>query len=417
MPRRFKPPKRDLYLERMFETRSDAWEAAGLSVGESSESEVRRARSEALILVPLLVAVIIAYNHRADLLSKHALKTLQTPLQIITIVLIVAIGWALARAVGRAAGPSFMRRMDPATAGTVGFLIRLVTIGVALLYALSIAGINPQALAVGGAFTAVILGLAAQQTLGNVIAGLVLLSARPFRVGERVRLQAGAVGGQVEGTVSSLGLLYTTLTRGYDRILVPNNVVLAAAVVPLKEPDSVDVKVRLSSGVRPSQVQAILDDEITTPTRSSASVLLEEVDGPDLVIRVQATPELSNDGAKLADEIIAALTAVTGEHDTVGEAEPDDHASDPRATGPLRHADDATVRMDLDETPSPDGTRRPGARDPERVPQREGAPQDATTPRGPIAAPDPRPARNQRDSRDDALDTRDGRDRTRMREW
>ena len=57
---------------------------------------------------------------------------------------------------------------------------------------------------------------------------MVLLSARPFRVGERIRLQAGALGGQVEGIVSSLGLLYTTLARGDDRIMIPNNVVLSA---------------------------------------------------------------------------------------------------------------------------------------------------------------------------------------------
>ena len=139
-----------------------------------------------------------------------------------------------------------MRRMDPATAGTFGFLIRLITMGVALILALGVAGASLQSLAVGGAFTAVIVGLAAQQTLGNVIAGMVLLSARPFRVGERVRLQAGAVGGQVEGIVSSLGLLYTTLSAGADQIMIPNNVVLAAAVVPLREPDSVDVKVRLT---------------------------------------------------------------------------------------------------------------------------------------------------------------------------
>jgi small-conductance mechanosensitive channel len=209
-----------------------------------------------------------------------------------------------------------MRRMDPATAGTVGFLVRLVTIAVAVLVALSIAGLSPQSLAVGGAFTAVIFGLAAQQTLGNLIAGMVLLSARPFRVGERIRLQAGAVGGSVEGIVSSLGLLYTTLSAGYDRVLIPNNVVLAAAVVPLREPDSVDVKVRLSSGVRPSQVQAILDNEVTTPTIHKPSVLLEELEGDELVVRVQATPELADDGAKLADEIIAALASVTGEHAT-----------------------------------------------------------------------------------------------------
>jgi small conductance mechanosensitive channel len=85
-------------------------------------------------------------------------------------------------------------------------------------------------------------------------------------------------------------------------------------VVPLREPDSVDVKVRLTSGVRPSQVQAILDQQIQTPTRSPATVLLEEIDGEDVVVRVQATPELAGDGARLADEIIAGLSSVTGEH-------------------------------------------------------------------------------------------------------
>jgi small-conductance mechanosensitive channel len=148
---------------------------------------------------------------------------------------------------------------------------------------------------------------------------MVLLSARPFRVGERIRLQAGAVGGTAEGVVSSLGLLYTTLARGEDRIMIPNNVVLAAAVVPLREPDSVDVRVTLSSGVRPSHVQALLDERVTTPTRAAAKVVLQEVDGEDVVVRVQATPERAVDGAKLADEIIEALATVTAEH----EAAPD----------------------------------------------------------------------------------------------
>jgi small conductance mechanosensitive channel len=314
MPRQFKP-RRDLNLDRMFETRSEAWERVGLSV-DVSQRVVRRARREAMVLIPLAIAILVAYDHRADLLGKKTAHDLQTPIQIVTVLALVVIGWALARDVGRLAGPTFLRRMDPGTAGTVGFLVRLITIGITLLVALRVAGAQIQTLAVGGAFTAVILGLAAQQTLGNVFAGMVLLSARPFRVGERVRLQAGAVGGSVEGIVSSLGLLYTTLTRGADQIMVPNNVVLAAAVMPLKEPASVDVKVRLTSGVRPSQVQAILDNEVQTPTRSKASVLLEEVDGDDVVVRVQATPEIADDGAKLADEIIAALSAVTGEHAT-----------------------------------------------------------------------------------------------------
>jgi small-conductance mechanosensitive channel len=211
--------------------------------------------------------------------------------------------------------------MDPATAGTFGFLIRLLTVGISLIVGLSVAGASFQSLAVGGAFTAVVLGLAAQQTLGGVIAGMVLLSARPFRVGQRIRLQAGAIGGQLDGTVSSLGLLYTTLLRGAEQVMIPNTQVLAAVVVPLKEPDGVDVKVRLSSGVRPSHVQAILDQEVSTPTRSGTSVLLEEVDGDDVVVRIQATPESADDGAQLADEIMVALSSVTGEHEAAETAQ------------------------------------------------------------------------------------------------
>jgi small conductance mechanosensitive channel len=265
------------------------------------------------VLVVLLVGLLVANSHRAGIVGRHTAHSLQTPLDIVVALALVVMGWALARDAGRFAGPMFMRRMDPATAGTVGFLIRLLTIVITVLVALSVAGAKLQTLAVGGGFTAVVFGLAAQQTLGNAIAGMVLLSARPFRVGERVRLQAGAVGGQVEGVVSSLGLLYTTLTRGAEQVMIPNNVVLAAAVVPLREPDTVDVRVRLTSGVRPSQVQAILDNEISIPT-SSRAVLLEEVDGDDVVVRVQATPEMATDGAKLADEIMAALSSVTGEH-------------------------------------------------------------------------------------------------------
>jgi hypothetical protein len=83
------------------------------------------------------------------------------------------------------------------------------------------------------------------------------------------------------------------------------------------------VRVRLSSGIRPSQVQAILDDRITTPTRKAATVLLEEVDGDDVVVRVQATPDRAADGARLADEVIEALATVTGEHEIPGDGNGD----------------------------------------------------------------------------------------------
>jgi small conductance mechanosensitive channel len=305
--------RRDLHLERVFETRSEAWERAGLEV-DVSQRNLRKAQREALVLLPVGVGVVLVYTHRKQLLGVGANSPWETPVRILTVLALLALGWTVARDIGRVVGPMFLRRMDPSTAGPVGFLIRLTTLLVTLLIALRIAGVSPATLVAGSAFTAVAVGLAAQQTLGNLFAGLVLLSARPFRVGERVRLQAGAVAGTAEGVVSSLGLLYTTLARGEDRIMIPNNVVLAAAVVPLREPDPVDVKVRLSSGIRPSRVQRILDVQISTPTRRRPTVLLEEIAGDDVVVRVRATPERPDDGAKLADEIIAALAAVTGDH-------------------------------------------------------------------------------------------------------
>jgi small conductance mechanosensitive channel len=152
-----------------------------------------------------------------------------------------------------------------------------------------------------------------------------------------VRFQAGAVGGQIEGIVSSLGLLYTTLVQGEDRIMVPNNVVLSAVVVPIREPESVDVRVRLGRGITVSQVQKILDDRVKTPTRRAVTVLLEELDGDEIIVRVQATPDRADDGAGLADEIIDALATVTGEHPVVASDgdEPTKEDSRSRAATPV----------------------------------------------------------------------------------
>jgi small conductance mechanosensitive channel len=219
--------------QKMFETRSQAWQEVGL-LHQVSPRAVRRARLEAVVLAVLFIAVVVIYNNRKSLLgvdTRGSAPEVNTVAHIVTVILLLFLGWAIARDFGRALGPALFRRLDPATAGPVGFLIRLATVGLALLVALDVAGVQARTLLVGGAFTAVILGLAAQQTLGNVIAGTVLLSASPFKVGDRVRLQGGPLAGQIEGTVSSLGLLYTTFATEEDAVMVPNSVVLNVAVI------------------------------------------------------------------------------------------------------------------------------------------------------------------------------------------
>jgi small-conductance mechanosensitive channel len=221
----------------------------------------------------------------------------------------VILGWAIARDFGRMLAPALGRRLDPATAGTTGFLVRLVTLLAAVIIALRIAGVDTATIAIGASFTAVVFGLAAQQTLGNLIAGTVLLSARPFRVGERVRLQGGSLAGQIEGTASSLGLLYTTFAAGENQILVPNSLVLNVAITPLREPTAVSLRARLRPGTTPLELQELLDDGIAVPLRGRPSITLEEIDGSTVIVKISATPVSPSDGGILAGELLAAVSA------------------------------------------------------------------------------------------------------------
>ncbi len=271
----------------------------------------RRARLQLLVLLPAVAAIVFVHKNRTELFGTDL------PVRVGTAVAIMVLGFWIARDIGRSAEPILYRRMDRATAGTVSFLIRLIFLGAAILTALRFAGLRPETLAVGGAITAVVVGLAAQQTFGNVLAGLVLVSARPFRVGDRVRLQAGGVAGQLEGVVTSVGLLYTIFAQGEDSMMVPNSVVLSAAVVPLREPAGVDLRARLRPDVLPSEVQGLLDEHVRTPTRDAPNISLEEIDAEEVVLRIAATPEHESDGPRLADEILAAIAPMAREGQTM----------------------------------------------------------------------------------------------------
>ena len=294
----------------MFETRSQSWRDAGL-IQQVDLHAVRRARTRGLLFLVGFVAVIVLWNHWHDWFDIHPTPGLQTLAQIVTVVALLLLGWAFAAELGRALGPSFFRRMDPSTAGTVGFIVRLVALFVVAFVALYEAGVNPRTLTITASFAAVIFGLAAQQTLGNVIAGMVLLSARPFTVGDRVRLQAGVVGGQLEGIVSSLGLLYTTFASGEDMTMVPNSVVLNSAVIPLRNPDGVDLVARLPVEVTPRQLQHVLEESIRTPVREAPRIRLEAIEGDEVLVRISATPLVASDGPALATEVLEVVASQT----------------------------------------------------------------------------------------------------------
>jgi small conductance mechanosensitive channel len=309
--------------------RVEFWREVSTLPIEFSRRAVRRVRAETFGLAALFAGVIIAYDDRRTLFaiqSRHVLSTASclhdaarkgctttttagTVAQVVTVILLVILGWALARDFGRMLAPMLERRVDLATAGTVGFLVRLVTLAGAVVVALHVAGVDTATLAIGASFTAVVFGLAAQQTLGNLIAGTVLLSARPFRVGERVRLQGGPLAGSIEGTATTLGLLYTTFATGEDHVLIPNSVVLGVSITPLREPDAVSLRARLQPGTTPLALQRVLDEGLTVPVRARPSITLEELDYPEVIVQISARPVNPGDGGKLAGELLQLVSS------------------------------------------------------------------------------------------------------------
>jgi small conductance mechanosensitive channel len=293
-------PRRRLPRE-LFETRSHSWHEAGLA-HELETRSPRRALGGLLVALLVLSTVLVVYYRRHDLLPGY-----EPWVRAATVAILIVVGSVGSHWLVRWLTPRLFRRVDPATAGTVGFLVRLFAMAAVVILALRIAGVTAATLAVGGAFTAIVLGLAAQQTLGSLFAGIVLQSTRPFRVGERVRLVGGALAGSIEGTVSSLGLFYATLVQGADRLQVPNSVLITLVVVPLREPPKVDFRARFAGEASPRQVEERLLAAIRVPTRYPPSVSLEELDEEGVVLRITATPLRPDDGSQLAEEALAAV--------------------------------------------------------------------------------------------------------------
>ncbi len=116
----------------------------------------------------------------------------------------------------------------------VRYVMILLGICVVILVSLSMLGFRVAQLVVGGAITGVLITIAAQQALSNLFAGVMLQFAHPFKVGDQVRIKAGALGGAIDGTVTEFSITYVKLATDEGLVYLPNSQVLAAAVTPLR---------------------------------------------------------------------------------------------------------------------------------------------------------------------------------------
>ncbi len=117
---------------------------------------------------------------------------------------------------------------DQITAHQQQLLTRIGQVGllaVVGITALGIWGVNLGGLLVGAGFLGIVLGMAARQTLGSLIAGFVLMFSRPFEIGDWVEI------GEEEGFITDITIMNTHM-RNFDGefVVIPNDNVTNVAV-------------------------------------------------------------------------------------------------------------------------------------------------------------------------------------------
>jgi small-conductance mechanosensitive channel/CRP-like cAMP-binding protein len=139
------------------------------------------------------------------------------------------------------------------------------------------------------AVSAVVLGFALQDTLGNAFAGLAIQSEKPFHVGQWVRI------GEHDGRVAEVTWRATKLrTKSGNFVILPNNVVGKEAIVNYSEPSAplrLEVEVGASYLVPPSQVKAAIMEAVRHSSRVLAApapeVLLMAFDASAITYRAR----------------------------------------------------------------------------------------------------------------------------------
>jgi len=108
-------------------------------------------------------------------------------------------------------------KLEPSTANNLVLTFRILILIGAVLAISRVGGLQPEWILSFSAIGGAALGFASQKTIGNFVAGLLLLASRPFKVGDYVRI------GTVEGIIQEITINYTkVLTIGNNTVSVSN---------------------------------------------------------------------------------------------------------------------------------------------------------------------------------------------------
>lgn len=229
-----------------------------------------------------LASVESAFGRMADSAVKIVPRALAA-------LLVILLFWLVAWAVRALLRSLFKRTVDDLTVESlIKQLSYYAILMIGFFVAIDALGFDPTTVATGLGLTGIVLGFSLKDVLSNFVSGLLLLTLRPFKIGDQIVI------GDLEGSVERIELRATRL-RAYDGrvMLVPNAEVFTSRIVnntadPIRR-GKVGIRLGYNADVR-SAVDAIRQ---ATPAAEGVldkpppTVRLEEL-GPDDIL-VEAT--------------------------------------------------------------------------------------------------------------------------------
>jgi small conductance mechanosensitive channel len=158
-----------------------------------------------------------------SLVKEPLLAGLEFVPRVFVALVFLAFFWLVYRTVRRLILGSLSKaNVDPSIRDMLGHLIKWTIMGFGLVIAFNQIGIQITALLAGVSIVGLAMGLAAQETLANFIAGIVIFWDKPFRIGDSIEIEGAS------GTVQRVTFRSTRMLDGDGQIIVlPNTFVLA----------------------------------------------------------------------------------------------------------------------------------------------------------------------------------------------
>jgi len=200
-----------------------------------------------LILLVSVVAIFFSWS-----VIRYWLVSISFPdrfIHFIDVGVVVATGLAATVTLVRLIARSVAARAGPTQRNTVKLLFQLLWLGIIIVAVIFLSGPTGSSFLsalVGIGFFGIVVGLAAQEVLGNLFSGLMLLAARPFNINDRIALITWQYGkfapslahGWMEpsytGVVKGISLTYTRILTDSNALLkVPNSIVTQSLIMNL----------------------------------------------------------------------------------------------------------------------------------------------------------------------------------------